>query len=341
MKLNSARRAVCAGLTALTLSCPVRAAEIGHYAGGVMNIRDYVVPDPGFYLAVYNYFYHTTRLNDANGNKISSITINPGGGPGLTLGVNIDVNVYALAPSPIWVTEIKSLGLKYGAFIAPTLSTSSLATTISTATGRGGTIHGGGVIGFGDLQVQPIWLGKTTDHWDLAFGYSFYAPVGKYATNTITLPVVGPITTEPSSNIGLGFWTNQFQGAVTWYPVKDKSTAIATAVTYEINGRKRGFDLTPGDNLTFNWGVSQFLPLKKDGSLLLEVGPAGYDTWQVTSDSGRAANKTKDQVHAAGGQIGLTYIPWAASLNFRGLYEYSAKDRTQGTSLGLNFGIKF
>ena len=53
--------------------------------------------------------------------------------------------------------------------------------------------------------------------------------------------------------------------------------------------KKRGFDLTSGQHLTWNWGIGQFLPLKKDQSVLLEAGPAGYINYQVTDDSGGAA----------------------------------------------------
>ena len=99
--------------------------------------------------------------------------------------------------------------------------------------------------------------------------------------------------------------------------------------------------MTPGDNLTLSWGISQFLPLSDDKTLLLEVGPAGYDTWQITHDSGSAATDTLDQVHAVGGQLGLTYIPWVLSLNLHGFYEYSAKDRFQGGSFGVSIAKKF
>jgi len=83
------------------------------------------------------------------------------------------------------------------------------------------------------------------------------------------------------------------------------------------------------------------LPLSADKTLLLEVGPAGYDTWQITHDSGSAATDTLDQVHAVGGQLGLTYIPWLLSLNAHGFYEYSAKDRFQGGSFGVSITKKF
>ena len=50
-------------LTALT-SGTAFADEIGHYAPGVINIRDLAMPEPGLYGAVYNFYYTTDRLND-------------------------------------------------------------------------------------------------------------------------------------------------------------------------------------------------------------------------------------------------------------------------------------
>jgi hypothetical protein len=305
-----------------------------------MNIRDYVMPDPGFYGLVYNYFYSTDRLNDSHGDEIKSVTISRGGGPGVTLDVNVDVDLYALAPTFVWVTDIKPLSIKYGALISPLFVNTSLGAALSTASGRGGDVDGGN-FGVGDLFVQPVWFGKTLPHWDFSLAYGFYAPVGKYDTETVTVPTVGPVRVESSDNLGYGFWTHQFQGAIAWYPMTNKATAVIAALTYETNGKKEDFHVTPGDRLTLNWGVSQFLPLKKDMSLLLEVGPAGYNSWQITDDSGSAASSTRDEVHAVGGQLGLTYLPWMLSVNFHGFYEFAAKDRFQGGSFGITLAKKF
>ena len=181
------------------------AAEIGHYNGGVMNIRDYLVPDPGIYGAVYNYFYTTDQINDSHGDKIKSITINsPRGGPGVTVGVDVNVDMYALAPTLMWVRDIKPLGLKYGALITPSFVNANLDAALATATGRGRKASSG-TFGVGDLFVQPVWLGKTTPHWDVALAYGFYAPVGTYDTDTVTLRGIGPVTVESSDNLGYGF----------------------------------------------------------------------------------------------------------------------------------------
>jgi hypothetical protein len=188
-----------------------------------------------------------------------------------------------------------------------------------------------------------VWLGWGGKKYDIACGYGFYIPSGKYKTTTVTLPVVGPVTAEAADNIGYGFWTNQNQGSLYLYPWADKRMAVQNALTWEIHRKKRDFDLTPGQNLTWNWGVSQYLPLKKDNSMLLEVGPAGYSSLQVSDDSGTDAHNPSvhDRVHAVGVQVGVTSMKPVLSLNFHWFHEFSATDRFQGTSIGLNFAVKF
>ena len=318
------------------------AAEIGHFAPGVLGIRDFAVPEPGSYGVLYNYYYSTDRLNDADGNRVDSVTISPGPGAGVTLNLDLDVDVYAIAPTVIWVSDKKLFGAKYAAYISPSFSDSSVAASLSTATGSGRSAEGSH-FDAADLFVQPLWLGWTQEHWDFALGYGFYAPTGHYDTETLALPVVGDLTVEASDNIGLGFWTHQFQGAASWYPWADRRMAVVGALTYEANGKKEDFDLTPGDVLTLSWGVDQYLPLRTDQTLLLDVGLAGYSSWQVSNDSGAGAATpaVKDEVHAAGVQVGLTHVPWNASMTFHYLYEFDSKDRFQGESIGLNFALKF
>ncbi len=315
--------------------------EIGHFAPGVMGIRDFIMPEPGFYGALYSYRYSTKRLKDSEGNEIKSVTVNPGSGPGLSLDVNVDVEVGVLAPTFIWVSSWKLLGARYGAYIAPAFSNTSVGASLSIYTGSGRSAKTS-QFGVGDLFVQPLWLTWAQEQVDFTLGYGFYAPIGKYDTETVTFGNRS-LTAEAADNIGLGFWTNQFQGAASWYPWTDRRMAVATALTYEFHGKKKDYDLKPGQNLSFNWGISQYLPLQQDQKLLLEIGPAGYSSWQITEDSGAdAANPlTKDDVHAVGGQVGLTQVIWNVLLNFHYFYEISAKDRFQGESIGLNFAIKF
>ena len=321
---------------------PVNAGEVGHFLPGVLSIRDYVVPaEPGFYAALDTYFYDTKRINDGDGHALDSITISPGPGPGVTLNLDVDVELAAVAPALIWVSDWKPLGARYAAFISPSFADASIGAALATVSGRGVNAQAG-QFAVGDLFVQPIWLGWSPKHWDLALSYGFWAPVGRYDTETITLPIVGSLRAEALDNIGLGFWTHQIQGAATWYPFDHPGTAVATALTYEVHGDKQGFDLTPGQNLSLNWGVSQYLPLTKDKTLLLEIGPAGYSSWQVSDDTGSDASAgSRDSVHAAGVQLGLTYVPWKAILNVHYFNEFASENRFEGDSFGLNLALGF
>ena len=199
----------CAALGLALSTSTTHGAEIGHYAPGLPNIRDLIVP----------------------------------------LDVDVDLDIYVLAPAFLWVSPWKLLGAKYGAYITPAFANSSVGAALATVTGRGVDAETS-TFAMGDLFVQPLWLGWTLTHWDFAFGYGFYAPVGKYDTSTVTLPGGATVTAESADNIGLGFWTHQLQGVVTWYPWAHKATAVVTALTYEIHGNKEDFDLTPGQNLT-------------------------------------------------------------------------------------------
>jgi hypothetical protein len=330
-------------LGVLALGTHPAQAEIGHFAPGLPNIRDFVVPEPGFYGALMNYWYSTDRLNNSGGDKVSTLTISPGPGPGLTLTPDVNVDLYAVSPMFIWVSEYKIFGAKYAAYVAPTFATATISASLTTARGRGRATSDSSDFGLGDMFVQPLWLGWTKKHFDFAFGYGFYAPIGRYDTETVTLPIVGSFQTEAADNLGYGFWTNQIQTAATWYPWEDKRMAVAFAMTYEIHGKKKDFDYTPGSHLTLNYGISQYLPLTSDQKLLLEIGPSGYSSWQVSDDKGSYARNpgVHDSVHAVGGQLGLTYVPWMLSINFRGMYEYASRDRFQGHSFGLNIAKKF
>ena len=70
------------------------------------------------------------------------------------------------------------------------------------------------------------------------------------------------------------------------------------------------------------------------------MGVSGYSQWQVANDSGSdvsQALKVKDEIHAAGVQMGLTYIPWNAAFTFRWLTEYEAEARFEGDLFTLMF----
>jgi hypothetical protein len=336
------RSAARALVLSIWIAAPGAHAEIGHFNGGFLNIRDYFVPpEPGVYAAVYSYFYSTDRINDRHGDEVHGVNLSPGPGPGVNVGVSVDVDLFAVSPVLIWEPETSVLGGHYAALVAPLFANSSIDAVVSVGRRLGGDLEAGN-FALGDLFVQPLWLGWTTKHFDASIAYGFYAAVGKYDTEVVNVPLVGSVRAEDPDNIGYGFWTHQFQAAAALYPFDNKGTAITGVVTYEHHADKEDFDLQPGDNITLNWGISQFIPITSDQQLLFEIGPAGYQSFQVSVDRGSdARSDSRDRAHAAGAQIGITSIAWHCALNFHGFAEYETLSRTQGYSLGLSLVKKF
>jgi hypothetical protein len=64
-----ARLSFLSFLVGLVLTINTQAREIGQFAPGVLNIRDFAMPEPGFYGVLYNYGYTTDRLNDRGGRQ--------------------------------------------------------------------------------------------------------------------------------------------------------------------------------------------------------------------------------------------------------------------------------
>ncbi len=307
-----------------------------HFGPGVANIRDYSMPDDGLYFVAYNYSYLTNTLNDNNGDKVSTVTLGPPSGPNLNLNLNVNVKLYALAPTFLWVAKWKVLGAHYGAYISPTFSNSNITASLETVDGSGINPHTG-QFAVGDMFVQPLWLGWNRKHYDVAAGYGFYAPVGKYNYQTVTFPTIGPKVVTDPDNIGLGFWTNQLQGNLTWYPNVNRFQAITNTVTMEFNGNQRGVNTTLGDFITWNWGLSQYKLFGKN-RYLLEAGATGYSQWQITDTTGASVTNgyLHQKVYAAGVQLAVIYLPWELQTSFRFLGEIYSANRFRGESFSLN-----
>jgi hypothetical protein len=335
---------------------PGVAAEISHHAGGMTNIRDFMLPpDSGFYASLYNFYYQSGRLNDQNGRETTTRVTDPDSGA--KFDVYPDVDVYMLSMPLAWVEkdvfcdpdeEGFLCDRDYGFLISPTFANNSVSTSL-TAEGEGRSPETS-QFDFGDLYVQPLWLGSSRGDGLLAYSLSwgFYAPTGRYKT------AVYPNGERHASpkNTGFGFWTNEFRGTVQVNPlveflrkrnIQDGGPAFILGLSYDVNSEKEDFDVTPGDSLSLNWGISTFLPVAwviKNNLWGFEFGPIGYDTWQVSSDSGSERdNGLHDEVHAAGFQIGLTHSKKYHSFNFRYLNEFSAESRFQGHVIGLSISL--
>jgi hypothetical protein len=299
----------------------VQAGELGHYFPGGFNVRDYIMPDKGVYAAVYTIYYGSDSVRDASGDEISSVRI-----AGRTVNLDTELDLYSIAPAVLWNTGWSILGGEYGAYVSVPFGGPSVGVALSTSTGRGVDTDTS-AFGLQDLYVQPIWLRWKWEDFDLSGSVGFYAPVGRFEAGE-------------SDNLGLGFWTVQFQVGGAYYLLK-RATAIVLAGTYEINSEQEDVDVTPGQRFTLNYGVSQFLPA---GPGLVELGLIGYSQWQVTHDDGSDVsnfNSNLDQVHAIGGQVGYAIPKWRLGVTLKYLYEYYAEARFRGQVATLSVGYQF
>ena len=314
----------------------------GHYTPGVINLRDLIMPPKGFYYKQYNPYYFSTEYYNKGGHKLTTLKFNESirifSFPidvSVTADIDLKVQVGDIVSPFICSTGKKVLGANYGFYIAPSYgySKAKLDVKVKKVAIDGITIKGltgrhfkyqENRSGMGDLLVIPIWLDWSGDHYDIFTTYGFYAPVGKYDTNHFT-------------NIGKGFWSHELLLGGAYYLDKKKATALVLMVNYEFNGRKKGMDLRPGQNLTFEYGISQYL------SERLEVGISGYSAMQVTNDSGSdARNKsTKDYVHGVGVQLGYWIVKDKFNVSLRYTHEYLAKDRFKGGMGSLSLAYVF
>jgi hypothetical protein len=310
MKTRMYKCALLLILAAFSLTSHAR--ELGHYVPGVANIRDLAVPAaPGFYFEQYNVHYSTNTYKDRNGDSVNSHPIGPA-----TIQFETDIDVYAITPVLMWVTDKKILDGDYAFYAAPTIANNGVNASLSTfnRTGSFGTDN----TGLGDLFIQPLWLGWRDTKYDLSLGLGLYVPIGEHEE-------------DADDNIGLGFWTGQIQAAGYYYLDDQQSSALMLAAAYETHTEKSGTDITPGDHFTLEYGYSQYL------SQRLEVGVSGYSQWQVKDDTGTTLldNAVDTEVRGVGAQISYWATP-RFSVSLKYMKEYDAKARTEGDWMMFN-----
>jgi hypothetical protein len=117
-----------------------------------------------------------------------------------------------------------------------------------------------------------------------------------------------------------------------------------------IHGQKSGTNITPGQAFTDEWGIGQVLPIKKDMSMLAQLGVVGYDQWQVSHSSGTLVLSPGPppigipessipfySVHAIGVQANFILPAKNVTTFFKYYDEYRALARPQGRTFVFGF----
>ena len=256
----------------LSFSQTLSPLQGGHYSPTVKNIRDMATPPAGLFILWYNAYAFSDTYIDRNGNEFNRIQLSDIYPQLPDIDVALNLDAFASIPGIFWASPFRFLGgARYMAGVSPNY----MVADASIITERGGIVSdttfirefAGKNAGFGDLFVAPLILSWELRHFDFTVLYGFAAPTGKYNTGS-------------DDNLGLGFWTHQFQGFTYYYPLPEKATAIMVGLTYELNGKIKDAEAKPGDRFSLEYGISQYL------SERFELGIMGAHNWQVSDDSG-------------------------------------------------------
>ena len=299
--------------------------QAGHYFPGIMDVRDLTNPPPGLFFALYNVHVSSDTYIDRGGNRLREINLSELDPALPDLAVDLDLSAFTSVPVIAWASSFKVLGATWVPFVVlPAYTTADTRVFAETTPGPivppVGTGVSSSVSGLGDIFVQPMGLSWGFKSFDLMAAYGFYAPTGRYETGA-------------SDNIGLGFWTHQFQAFGYWYPMESRATSLMLGLTWEINSDIEDVDVQPGDRLSVEWGVSQYLTRR------FEFTFQGAHNRQVGDDSGRdvwwdpSVHDWKNSL-----VVGLNYwmVPDRLYLAFKYGWDHSMRQRFDNDMLILN-----
>ena len=312
---------ILVGLYLATSVSPLTAQQKGQWVPGQVGLNAGILPDPGISFVNISMAYSSTTLNNQKGNAVP---------------IQGSYDTWLVENLVYYVPSVKVLGGHVSFGIAqPTVVNGSLTVP------QFGISAGG--FGFADTWVQPFNLGWSSKRIAFYGGYAFLAPTGRY-------------TPGATNNIGSGYWGNHFLTGTTLYLTKNQGTSANLFTDWEFHGSRQLINnqrITPGQAFTTEWGVGQALPLKKDMSMLAQLGGVGYDQWQVSNNGGTIPNPLPGgvpiparllpyySVHAAGLQANFIMPKTDFSAYFKYYWEYASRARPQGNTLVLGASWTF
>lgn len=289
--------AALAIVAAALLAGPTSAQETAPYPNGTSGLKAGSVPPPGKYWLMYNRLYEADR------------SIGPHGGTavdGLGNPIDLDLTVFANVHRFIHSTDYELLGAKYAwNFVVPFVDVDIDLSNYN--------IHEN-EFRIADFNIEPLVFEWHQPRYDFGYVYGLFAPTAERDDARPALP-------------GKDHWTNYFGAAGTYYFDDDRLWAASFLSRYEISSRRRDKDITPGDNFSFEWGLS------RNVDKVMDIGVSGYCSWQLTLDEGSDITYTnvRDRAYAIGPEVQYFSPRYKLGYNLRYWWEFDAVDRPQGT----------
>jgi|TARA_R110002050_G_scaffold183295_1_gene316737 hypothetical protein len=223
-------------------------------------------------------------------------------------------SVTAFANRFIYVTDKKFLGADYG---METIIIAQRNDFDFEALGADQTESG-----ISTVFLGPVILGWHGKQWDSVFAAGYWFDTGDFEAG------------NPASD-GKGFDTIMLTLGGTWYFDEARDWSFSALSRYEIKTEQDDTDVTPGDSWIVEWALGKVL---NNG---VEVALAGYDGWQLESDSGPQTTNAKVEQHAIGAEVTFPVKAIGAQLSGAVYTEYANKNRPEGNLFRLHLTKAF
>lgn len=286
------------------------AGEQGHYVPGSWSPRDLLSAPAGMtVVAPYVTFYDAGRARTGDGDTVDSST-----------GVDVGANSWMVTPVFVYAPPAPFLGADWMFVLVPAFGESG-ANARLTAFEQDIPLFDNTNTGLGDLYAIPVnatW--HLNSRWAVSAQYSFWAPIGEYAP-------------DRSDNVGLGYWSHDFRGTLSYFPLANPGLLLSASALHEVNGRKEGFDLRPAPHTSLELGASMAFSERLLAGLMLG------GIWETGDASGSDATEDgRDRMLNAAIEASYWFVPGKLGAMARITREFAVRDRFEGMTytIGLN-----
>ena len=255
-------------------------------------------------------FYHAGKARNGAGDVINGKN-----------GVAVSADSWMVQPVLVYAPKYALLGADWGMILVPTYGEAGAAARMTHDKG-GQTLFDNKGKGLADLYAVPVNLTwHISSYLDLSAQYAFWAPIGKYDSTS-------------TENVGLGYWSHDFRGTVSYFPLGNPGLLLSASVMEELNSEKQGFDLRPAPHTSCELGASMAF------SARFMCGLLAYGIWETGDATGSDAKEDgHDRMFGVGAEASYWFVPGKYGAIIRVTKEFQVRDRFEGATLitGLNF----
>jgi hypothetical protein len=298
---------------ALVQATGAGAGEMGHYVAGSWSPRDLLAAPPGLFAAAgYAAFYSADRARTGDGVVID-------GDDGLYVGADS----WMVTPVIVYAPRQKVLGADWSITLVPAYGEAG-ANARLTAFGEAVTLFDNNRTALGDTYLVPATLTWALNPTlSLSAQYAVWVPTGSYDA-------------DRADNVGLGYWSHDFRGTVSWFPLGNPGILLSASVVHEINGSKEGFDIDPAPHTSLELGFSMATSERFMFGLMLN------GLWETgVSDGSQAAEDGRDRLYSFGGEATYWFRPGKLGGTVRYTNEFDVRDRFEGDTLVAGVNVIF